>query len=567
MQRMKLRTKTIITVSIGVFLLILTVYGLLAQQTLQAAEKLEQSELSRNMVRAKNAVLNELRQLQTITLDWGVYDDAYDYARGRNPDFEFTSLVGTALSVIDIDYAIIQNTQNQVLISRRRTNTGAYESGVGNLESMLEPSQWVWKQRGRFIVDYGIVYVNQQLFFIAQTPIIPASSVQEPSGKLTFVRKFDLVTLAQIEELAQMDIRVYQDQNVDSNPLEQKAGKGLRNGQQNVFLPSDENNLLGFTQLAATQKNGILMLQVENPRNVYRNAIESTQRLAWSSLLIGILVIALILALLEFGILSRLTGLHRDLTAVAAIGDTAQRVNIRGTDEIADLATQINAGLSRIEETQIRSVQLESRLQRLRNVELEANLEATRLELFERLARVAEFRDNETSLHTSRVGDLAAEIAAHIGMGDLEVERIRYAARLHDIGKIAIPDSILFKPATLEREEWTLMQSHAALGAQMLEGSGSPLLEMAQLIAMTHHERWDGSGYPRNLERQDIPLVGRIVGVADTFDALISPRPYKKAWTREAAITEIIKERDKLFDPVIVDALLQILPKFESQKT
>lgn len=166
-------------------------------------------------------------------------------------------------------------------------------------------------------------------------------------------------------------------------------------------------------------------------------------------------------------------------------------------------------------------------------------LEDARAETLQRLAIAAEYRDDDTSQHTERVGVTAAEIAARLGLAAEQVELLREAAPLHDVGKLAISDTILLKPGKLSAEEYEVMKTHAELGARLLSGSSSPVLQMAAVIAATHQERWDGTGYPAGLAGEGIPLVGRIVAVADVFDALTHDRPYKSAWPTEQAIAEI----------------------------
>ena len=186
-----------------------------------------------------------------------------------------------------------------------------------------------------------------------------------------------------------------------------------------------------------------------------------------------------------------------------------------------------------------------------------AELEASQVEILERLALAAEYRDDDTGQHTKRVGETAAQIAEALGWPPTEVELIRRAAPLHDVGKIAIPDSILLKPGKLTREEFECMKTHARLGAEMLSGGGFPLLQLAEQIALTHHERWDGTGY-LGLREEAIPMAGRIVAVSDVFDALTSERPYKKAWSRNEAIEEIQRQSGRQFDPHVVEIFLKV---------
>lgn len=187
-----------------------------------------------------------------------------------------------------------------------------------------------------------------------------------------------------------------------------------------------------------------------------------------------------------------------------------------------------------------------------------AELEETQIEILERLALAAEYRDDDTGEHTKRVGQMSAQIAQELGLSEAEVELIRRAAPLHDVGKIAIPDSILLKPGKLTAEEFEFMKTHTTLGAKMLSGGQFSLLQRAEEIALTHHERWDGTGYI-GLHRESIPMFGRIVTVADVFDALTNERPYKKAWPYDEAIEEIQRQSGWHFDPRVVEAFLQVI--------
>jgi putative two-component system response regulator len=187
-----------------------------------------------------------------------------------------------------------------------------------------------------------------------------------------------------------------------------------------------------------------------------------------------------------------------------------------------------------------------------------SELRQAQLETLELLGRVAEVRDDATGQHTRRVGRLAGQIAGELHLAPEEVELIARAAPLHDLGKVAIADSILLKQGGFEELERESMRRHAALGAELLSGAKSDLLRMAGTIAAYHHERWDGNGYPHGLGGEDIPLAARIVAVADAFDALTHARPYKDAWSDGEALAEIERERGWQFDPEIVDALLRV---------
>jgi PAS domain S-box-containing protein len=194
----------------------------------------------------------------------------------------------------------------------------------------------------------------------------------------------------------------------------------------------------------------------------------------------------------------------------------------------------------------------------LKILERTRELDEARAETLQLLAAAVEYRDDSTFEHTERVGLIASEIATRLGMRSEQVQRLREAAPLHDIGKIAIPDAILLKPGRLSGPQQRVMQTHAALGGRLLARSSSPVLQMAAVIAATHHEWWNGSGYPSALAGERIPLVGRVVAVADVFDALTHDRPYMAAWSVKQAIARIQRSSGTQFDPRVVEAFLAV---------
>jgi len=206
-----------------------------------------------------------------------------------------------------------------------------------------------------------------------------------------------------------------------------------------------------------------------------------------------------------------------------------------------------------------------------KDLELKVNdrtkeLKDSQLEIIRRLAQAAEFRDNDTGVHIIRMSHFCAKLAEAMGLGEQECDLILSASPLHDVGKIGIPDSILLKPGQLTDEEFEIMKSHTTIGAQLLSESNSPVMKMARLIALTHHERWVGGGYPQKIQGEQIPLVGQICSVCDVFDALTSERPYKKAWPVEEAVEEIKRQKGKQFSPHVVERFLKVLPEIKSLK-
>ncbi|CCH48894.1 HD domain-containing phosphohydrolase [Pseudodesulfovibrio piezophilus] len=203
-------------------------------------------------------------------------------------------------------------------------------------------------------------------------------------------------------------------------------------------------------------------------------------------------------------------------------------------------------------EVERKTAQLSKALEKLRSSSLQT--------IF-RLSRTAEFKDEDTGAHIQRMSHYSAAIALEMGLSDTVAEHILYAAPLHDIGKIGIPDRILLKPGKLDPDEWEIMKRHTTIGARILEGDPSGILRLGEVIALNHHERWDGKGYPRGLAGRKIPLAARIVSIADVFDALLSPRPYKEAFSVDKTLEIMAGMRGTNFDPDVSDAFMRILDK------
>lgn len=213
-----------------------------------------------------------------------------------------------------------------------------------------------------------------------------------------------------------------------------------------------------------------------------------------------------------------------------------------------------------------KEISLENDLLEQRVRERTKELEEIQMEIVDRLGLATEYRDDDTKAHTARVGDMASQLAATMRLPQKFVQLLRMAAPLHDIGKIGISDLILLKEGKLTPEEFETMKKHTEIGASILSGSRSEILQLAQEIAISHHERWDGTGYPHQLKGEEIPLSGRIVSVVDVFDALTHERTYKKAWPVEEALAEIELNSGKQFDPVVVEALMTLYPEYRMPK-
>ena len=228
-----------------------------------------------------------------------------------------------------------------------------------------------------------------------------------------------------------------------------------------------------------------------------------------------------------------------------------QAINKQGQDELGEPAVFSVQDLERLRLTAVYSAKT------VESAMLNMELEATQQEIIHILGEVSEYRSEETGDHIQRVAEISGILARYFGLPDKEVERIRLAAPMHDLGKVGIPDAILNKPGRFTEEEYAVMKKHSEIGYNMLSGSKRKLLRFAASIARSHHERWDGKGYPAGLAGEDIPLAGRICSVADVLDALSSPRCYKQPWPEEKVKAEFLKQRGTQFQPELVDVLME----------
>ena len=246
------------------------------------------------------------------------------------------------------------------------------------------------------------------------------------------------------------------------------------------------------------------------------------------------------------------------VTAMDEVGDETKGFEFGAVDYITKpvsppiVSARVKTQLALLDQNRI----LEKKV-----LERTAEIKETRLQIIHCLSTAAEYRDEETGTHIYRMSQYSRIIALAAGMSNEEADLLLQASPMHDVGKIGIPDRILLKPGKLDAEEWEIMKTHTTIGGKIIGDHPSMLLKLAKEVALTHHEKWDGSGYPRGLVGENIPISGRIVMLADVFDALTSERPYKKAWTEMDAIQEIGHCSGTHFDPRLVTVFMKALPE------
>ncbi|MCF6309349.1 MAG: HD domain-containing protein [Sulfurimonas sp.] len=297
-----------------------------------------------------------------------------------------------------------------------------------------------------------------------------------------------------------------------------------------------------------TKKN--IEIVLEQNQDLFLDVLKKYEKWFVIALIFGVLVIgAVALYLIDMLIkpVLKLSSVAKEITKTQ---DYSQRILIKGEDEIGKLAEAFDQMLYGIDHAL------------KENSLLNKEIEETQREVVFTMGAIGESRSKETGNHVKRVAEYSKLLALSYGLSNEEAEMLKQASPMHDIGKIAIPDAVLNKPAHFTEEEYVIMQKHAVLGYDMLKHSDRPLLKTAAIVANEHHEKWDGSGYPNGLSGEDIHIYGRITALADVFDALGSDRVYKKAWDDERIFEFFKEERGKHFDPVLIDIFFEHLDKF-----
>jgi len=281
----------------------------------------------------------------------------------------------------------------------------------------------------------------------------------------------------------------------------------------------------------------------------------------------GELVLQTLTAGQVFGELAILDPAPRSATAIAI--DKSETIQLhkdefdRVLDEEPTAARRMLASLARSLTNAKEQLAGQNQVLDLKVRERTKELRESQLEVVRRLGRAAEFRDDDTGLHITRMSRYCARLAKEAGFSEAECELLLQAAPMHDIGKIGIPDGVLLKPGKLDNDEWDIMRSHTLVGAEILSGGTSKLLEVAREIALAHHEKWDGSGYPNGIEKEAIPIFARVAAISDVFDALTSQRPYKEAWPNDKAFALIEENAGSHFDPHLAKLFIAIRADIE----
>ena len=430
------------------------------------------------------------------------------------------------LSSMEAQKSMIQAANRHLAYKAEQLRDYAY-SEWGVIEKLNMTSQAEYREASeRSIQSYAVSLLRSEteqiLIFDAEGTLIRRLGLQLPAGNL----------------------------GEAGDQLRYASGAKAQSGQSALKPGWFSGNLLGEQRIAVvfTFEAFEWTIAVTEIKERFFSGINDIIRIQALILIIAILVVSSAISVYVGHVVRPVEHLSNVIEQIAVTQNMNHRASVENNDEIGYIANRFNTMIGALQASQEQVTRTSLAEAKARNKAIESELETLYL-----LGRISDFRDEQTGSHQDRISSLSRLLARYSGLDVGRQEMIMRGSRLHDIGKIAIPDSILLKPGNLTPYEFEIIKTHTDLGNDLLKNSHSEALLEGATIAFTHHEKWDGSGYPRGLAGEEIPVSGRIVAIVDVFDALTSDRPYKKKWTNDDALAYIVEQRGKHFDPKLVD--------------
>lgn len=528
--------------------------------------ELEQKEGVKDAVRGVEALEREIYHLETITIDWAAWDDTYQFVQDGNTQYIESNLPDSTFKTTNLDLIYIINSENRVVYGRIFDNLKNQDM---TLQQFPKKDQ-IWTNQNTLLkvknsinrFDSGIMLVSnpegrQYLMMVAAHSIITSEEKGPVKGVIIMGRFITPDREHKLAEISKTDLKIW--------PLTAEIrfkNKAILDkiSSKTPYITQEESNttLKVWGTYLDIQQNSVLLLRVNIPRDITQDGYMAAKYAVFSKCVMALFGLFILINWLEKTVITPLTVLSVFSNRIIKTRDFSLRTKISNKkSELSRLGKVINRMVAEIEGL---TNNLEKKVkERTKEIEEQKKLvEKTQLEIVERLSRAAEYRDQETGNHLKRVRRYMVLLGEKMELTKEENDLYSLASLLHDIGKIGIPDNILLKPGKLTDEEWVTMKSHSKLGAQILSDSQTQLLKISAGIAMDHHEKWNGMGYPAGINGEKISYPARMLALIDVFDALTSKRPYKDPWPIDKALKLIEEESNEHFDPELANAFLSI---------
>ncbi len=528
--------------------------------------ELEEKEGEKDVARAMEALEREIYHLKTMSIDWAAWDDSYQFVQDGNPEYVESNLTDSTFKTSNFNLIYIVNMENRVVYGRVFDNLK--EKDIGLLQFPREGQ--IWAEENRLLKvknqingsDSGIILVSdlegqEYLMMVAAHTILTSDEKGPVKGVIIMGRFITPDREKKLAEISNTDLDIQP--LTDDIRLKNKAVLGrISIKTPYVFEKESDTILKVWGTYQDIHRNPVVLLRVNVPREITRDGYMVVQYAVLSKFVMALFALVILTVWLQKTVINPITVLSNFSNRIIKTRDFSLRTKV--SDKKSELSRLGNIINRMVEEIEDLTQNLEEKI-RERTAEIESQkflVEETRLEIVERLSKAAEHRDQETGNHLKRVRHYMMLLGEEIRLTKDENDLYSLASVLHDIGKIGIPDNILLKPGKLTDEEWVIMRGHPKLGSQILSNSRTQLLKTSAAIALDHHEKWNGKGYPAGLDGETISYPARMLAVIDVFDALTAKRPYKDPWPIDKALNLIREESGRHFDPELATAFLSI---------
>ena len=551
---MKLKYKITLILMIIAILFAAVNYCIQKFFILPAYDNIEKLESKKDLDLCKTFIDDEIEYIRLLGRDWAYWDDSYNFIQKKNRDnFIESSLPKTILEETKLDLIMFYTLDQKVYWGKINTLSSNSKKEIKDLDKLFRENNFIFNTPKPFDKqETAILCTSYGILLLSASPIVHSDNTGPTAGTLIMGKFISKQLIEKLNSKLDVTFNIYSLSKNDTNiPISQSTLDYLFTDKYKYIISNDKNTLTAYSLMESTFHDQSFLLSVKVPRNIFKKA---SRILTYSNIfiiIVGIILLLVMILLINHNITTPLTALSYYISKIKSTEDLSNRIPTLSKDsnEIKYLTEEFNNMLIR---TQYLVESMEDIIQE-RTVEIKTARKDTVL----RLAMAVDSRDSITGNHILRLTKYTKFLSQLLGLSEKECSDISLASTLHDIGKVSVSDSILKKEGKLTAEEFEIVKSHTLEGGKILSGSNTKLLEIAKEIALYHHERWDGKGYPKGLKKEDIPLSARITSITDVFDALLSKRSYKDAWSVNEVKQFIENNSGTMFDPDLTKIFLE----------
>lgn len=557
---MKLKKKFFITFAAAIIIYIGTSYFLQHYYIVTSYEAMDKTIAFEDIQRCELGLKFISIELQRIVRAYAIWDDAYEYMGGNNEPFTKVNFDLSVFENNNVDFIMLYDTDKKLVWGdhighSQDNNFHTYFDDLNNSLSKEYSNILSSKNTSGIKSCSGLVKIKDFTAIVGSCSIYPSDKNGECRGTFIMAKIIDSEELKILSKMFLTDFTITQLTDTERTyTLEHDQGKGV-----SYIRPVSDQLLEVFSVCHDINGKWDFMLKATVSREIFIKSWDMANLSFYLGLIGGVILILLVGVTVQMMIIKPISRITAHAKRIKEKNDYMSVLKIKNKDEIGELGQEFTLMLRQIKG---HSDGLEELVK-----EKTEEVRLSRNEMIYRLASAAENRDTDTGMHLKRIYEYSKLLAKNCKISEGYCEIISLGGILHDVGKIGIPDSILLKPAKLTPEEYEIIKKHTTIGAKILENGNSKLMLTAYEIALYHHERYDGTGYPEGRKGEKIPLSARITAIVDVFDALSSKRPYKEPWDIKQIIRYFNEEKGKMFDPQIVNCFLLDIDSFLKIKT